>query len=1182
MERKFRYYTDSDGLSSNTVQCIYQDEKGYIWVGTADGLDRFNSCDFISYRSDYRRHHTLENNCIYSLCGDAQDASRIWVGTSDGVYVFDTRNETFVGLPIVVDGEEQRNLLIYSLAADVLGNMWIGTYGNGLFRYNIRRQTFEHYTAERYPDAFASNIVSKILIDSENNVWVAAGGGSLLGRYNPENNGFTGFRVEDALTHRPIPNISSMIEDSFGDLWVVGYACELYKFERARQRFTCNRPRNGTRYGRVRSMIESAPGAILLGTDHGLVSFDTKNRRFEEVDNGTSGRNGRLNDQFVHAMIKDSDGGIWIGTYFGGLNYLSPFSSFFTTISAGEGCGRIISRFCEDPDGNIWIGSDDGGLSLYDPQTERYERVVIDPLVPSPNIHALEVDGDRLWVGTYGSGLYCVELRTRRTRHFTRNDTGLDNLDVYSLYRDSRGRLWIGTKRGICRYDEAEDRIACVLELGHNSDVVDICEDHRGSLWFASTGNGLIRYVPAEDRFTRFSQDPKYGLPDFVSSLAVDGDRLWIGTQGKGLCRYEIGRDTLVMEFDRTIYGNCAVFQIIQNGNELWLTTNRGLLRYDGSAAAGPIRKYTSEDGLMANIFNVKSGIKSSTGHIYIGCNNGITKFYPYDLARQEGSVRLNVVFPDFRLSNRSVPIDSTVLTRTIDCQRQVRLQGRKISFSLDFVALNFSSPQRTVYRYRLENFDDKWITTGLDGGSGVQHVSYTNLPPDDYRFVVSASNNGEQFGEEAVVEIRVLPPWWMADGMIAGYVCLFLAAAGIGLCCLIRSVRRVRRERIAAAAIRDERDLLGNRVDSFADAAREIGALAALIYAPAEEVAREKGLPEGVRADVGTIRRNCGKMLDAVERILKLRTAGNSGFSPPLPPASVTDVSAVGPAAGRAGEDPVAVGKTAADADGDRSSGREDAPGAGVRPEVLFVGDNDEFAAFFAGHLAGRYAIRRAGGAAQAFGALQAERFSAVVCAVAPEEEAIRLCGLIRADLRLAGLPVVLISTDDAHAADALRAGADVCLRIPVSVDCLDGQLRALIERRNQLRLIFSKMPYRPFGEGGEPSSENRFMAQVNRYVTDHLSDSNISVDQIAEAVHVSRSQFFSRIKSLTGITPNEYLRTTRLKAAAELLAAPNGLRVTEICYKVGFTSTSYFAKCFQAQFGMLPNEYLERYRRD
>ena len=253
--------------------------------------------------------------------------------------------------------------------------------------------------------------------------------------------------------------------------------------------------------------------------------------------------------------------------------------------------------------------------------------------------------------------------------------------------------------------------------------------------------------------------------------------------------------------------------------------------------------------------------------------------------------------------------------------------------------------------------------------------------------------------------------------------------------------------------------------------------------------------------------------------------------------------------------------------------------------PDILLAEDNADFADFFVRHLSGSYTIHCATDGRQALDLLRSRSIAAVVSDVAMKGmDGVALCAAIRNDPALDHLPVVLVSVDSSSAAKvrALEAGADAYLEKPLSVDYLDCQIRALIGIRGRLRLKFSKMPYLVMdGDAASPSG-NRFMAQVNQYVMDNISNSNLSVEDIAAAVNVSRTLFFSRIKSLTGTTPNEFLRSTRLRVAAELLSKPNDLRVTEICYMVGFTSTSYFAKCFHAQFGMLPTEFMEKYRRE
>ena len=642
------------------------------------------------------------------------------------------------------------------------------------------------------------------------------------------------------------------------------------------------------------------------------------------------------------------------------------------------------------------------------------------------------------------------------------------------------------------------------------------------------------------------------------------------------------------------------------------------------------------------------------------------------------------------------------------------------MSFSLDFIALNFSSPLRTVYRYRLENFDDKWITTGLDEGAGVQHVSYTNLPPNRYRFVVSASTGGEQFGEEAVVEILVLPPWWMARAMIVAYgVLALLAVAGGGLW-LRRRIGRAHREQIASITRKNKLDLLEAKVSLFTEVANEIRTPVALIAAPVEQIAKRAGDLPGLRDDVDIIRKNCERLRTLVDQILNLKSAEEGEHAASRAPERVdvrevlrTVVAAVGDAVprrgiavhlglpgealtaemccdhfskivgqilgnayqfaesriditleGPGGEVPgdvfrvrvrddgagidraekarifepfytsdkcvsgsglgLAVAKSLATrmgavlgvesavgqwteftvtvplgaprpvpgSDGDSGVPAGQPAVAAVQPEVqkrlpdiLLAEDNADFADFFVRHLSGSYTIHCATNGRQALDLLRSRGIAAVVSDVAMKGmDGVALCAAIRNDPALDHLPVVLVSVDSSSAAKvrALEAGADAYLEKPLSVDYLDRQIRALIDIRGRLRLKFSKMPYLVMdGDAASPSG-NRFMAQVNQYVMDNISNSNLSVEDIAAAVNVSRTLFFSRIKSLTGTTPNEFLRSTRLRVAAELLSKPNDLRVTEICYMVGFTSTSYFAKCFHAQFGMLPTEFMEKYRRE
>ncbi len=1161
-EWRFRHYTDMEGLSSNTVQCIYQDHKGYIWAGTKGGLNRFNSHDFTKFYADYRKQHALNNDNIYCITGETPDSSdRLWIGTIDGVDIFDTRTQQFEHLQIAIDGKELDNVLVFTMLPDHAGNMWIGTLGHGLLRYNHAEKSFTQYDATSHPRLFERNTVAKIILDEDRNVWIGMGGSHIC-RYEPEQDNFTAFKVEDSLTRQPISRISTIHADNMDNIWVAGMAGDLFLFDRSTMRFSRNVP---TFTGNnIRAITEREKGVLLLGTEQGLISFNTRERTFRIEDDGRTEHQTGLKDNFIHSMLCDKDGGLWIGTYYGGLNYMPAGQNIFFSPEIPKGCGEIISCFCEDVDGKIWIGSDDGGLSLYNPSTERYRPIIVDYAHPNLNIHSLLIHNGKLWVGTITHGLYRVDLATMYVQKIGMHNMESIDFDVYSIFADTHGTLWIGTMRNICRYNPSTQSIEVVYDTNYNGRVANICEDAAGNIWFATNGNGLLKYTYTTKEFENFMTEGDNSIPPFISSLLVEENNLWIGTQGHGLLRYDIATKELTHEFADSSYGISTIFQIIHADKELWLTTNNGLINYGYKHPDRPLVRYTSEDGLSANIFNANSGIKTSSGYIYVGSNNGIDRFYPSDLKQQYNRKHIEVALSNLSILQQNLSGDKWVSYPKV-AEQGVRLRSRKISFNLSFIALNYSTPQRTTYRYKLENFDDEWITTDAYTLSGVRRVSYTNLTPATYKFMVSASHDGKEFGPATTFLLTILPPWWMSSGMITVYIIIVIAILIVIAALVRRRIANQHQEQIEALMHKNNLEILKTKFERFTDIASEIYTPLSLIIAPAESIANQKNLNDEVRKDAEMIQRNCNKLLQLVDSISEIDNSAGDAKSPPL------NIEGQHPEKENVTQQPTMLPQLFLE------------DGSEYKAMLLLVDQDKEFTDFFVRYFSSRYFVDSVSGGKEALERIGENRYDLILVDwQLPDMTGEEFCQAIRSDEVINDIPVIVLAKNSSPAAKSgmLSAGADLCIDKWASPDFATRQIHAVINSRNKLRIKYSKTPFAQSGRDNQSLVKNRFMAHVNDYIMDNVANTAITIEDIASAVGMSRTLFFTRIKQMTGLTPNEYLRTMRLKVAAELLAGDNKLRVSEICYMVGFSSTSYFAKCFQAQFGMLPNQYLEQYR--
>ena len=742
-ELKFRYYNEENGMPSNTINCIYQDKEGLIWFGTDDGLVQYDTYDLKTWRHDPNNPASIGCNNIYCIHEDNDGI--LWIGTDRGIFIYDKKKDSFKTPNM---NRHFSELFIKSIASDKQGRLWISTLGNGVIMYDKGNESIKNWnTKSKSDEKICSDYVPKIITDPLGNIWCIAAG-CWLYKYENKTGEFAKILIQDKETGITEKNAYSMCLDYSGDLWIAGWDNGIFHFDKESESFTNYLTQNGKAVieGRIHTLTESEPGIVILGSDHGITFFNSAKNQYHTISYSKDNVRG-LSDDFVHDIVKDREGGLWIATYFGGVNYANPHSSnfIFRTCTPDASSGRIISRFCEMQDGRILIGTDDGGLFIYDPHKDITKPILIDKDNAKLNIHALLAEDSVLWVGTYSNGLYKMNLETGTTEHFPRvsdTDENPNNDSVYSLYRDRNGIMWIGTKTGVNIL--SPKGFSKVAQLGFNCDIIEIRGDSKGGIWFASVNNGLIKYEPKTQEIHIKSNS--INIPKQLLSMCISRDRIWIGTAGKGLFIYDIERDlseTVPIIINGEEYTDLTIYQIINNEENIWLTSNIGLIRYNVTSRKANL--YTKEDGLYTNIFNNNSGIISSKGRIFLGTNGGFNIFSPSQIFNRV------IIPPPTHIS-------------------QYKIDGN--SLSVKFSALSYISPQKNRYRYILEDYDKEWQYLPYPKNN----VSWTDLPAGRYTFKVQSCNDNEIWGDESVIPVRIEPRWWASGTSITAYILLIIA----------------------------------------------------------------------------------------------------------------------------------------------------------------------------------------------------------------------------------------------------------------------------------------------------------------------------------------------------------------------------------------------------------------------
>lgn len=825
IEFRFKRYSLEQGLSQGSVYAIEQDRRGFLWVGTQDGLNRFDGYRFRVFNHSPFDTTSLSHNRVTSLCADRR--GNLWVGTGRGLNLMRFGGETFTRYlndPLRPESLCGDNITcIYSDSHDVL---WIGTE-EGLDQFDQGTAGFVHHRYDPEDEhSLCSNKIIDLYEDANGTMWVGTRGG--LNRFDRASERFDRFVPEPTSGHGAGNVIRAIAAADDGTLYL-GTGAGLLALDIAtgnfqRHELTGEAGRQlGNAAGRVAisDIIVDSSGRIWAGTPRGIVvlspeSGDFVNLKHDHEDDAS------LSFDSVTRLFEDNSEVVWVGTYGYGLNSWSPYLNKFGLYRyRAEGSNGLsfksVRAIYEEPSGALWVGGYGGGLNRLDPATGEFART---EGVPYGTAYAVLGDPDApeqlLWIGTEGAGLLSYDVERRQFRRYPTGDSGgsaLAGRFVYAMCADPEGRLWIGTEMGINVFDRATGDFSLFDCCPGGRRIRAIAKDRSGAMWVGASG-GLARLDPGAEDFVHYLHDPadptSLSNENVLCVLEDSRGQIWVGTNGGGLNRLNRPRGTFTHYLKKDGLPNNVVYGILEDCNgALWISTNAGISRFD--TQSGSFHNYTLGDGLQSLEFNANAYHRGMSGKLYFGGISGLNVIDPDNM--REDPHAPAVVLTEFSLSSRPVTpseeIDGRLLlARPIAETARLELAHSDDIISFELAGLNLAAPSRTCYAYKLEGFEDQWIDIG-----NRRHITFTNLKPGEYRLLVKGANSDGVWSDAPTsLALTISPPFWQEWW----FRCLTLAALGALTLGIYRLRTRMYRRR--GAELNRSKDFLNSIINALDD----------------------------------------------------------------------------------------------------------------------------------------------------------------------------------------------------------------------------------------------------------------------------------------------------------------------------------------------------------------------------
>lgn len=868
----FKHYQADDGLAHNSVTSIIQDNKGIIWIGSRGGLNSFDGYTFKTYKNKKNKFGNIGNNVVTIIAEDKN--GMLWIGTGQGIFKYDPYKEVFTAL---------------DTAPQIYINQILIDDQNNLF-FLAEKQLYQYIQKENKMVDLNMQ-ASCLAIDSNMNLWMGTDDG-LISTYNLRNKSIASVRIIDQQVPANLRSISKIFPTRNHEL-LVGCFKQGLKSYHTKTGLIKSLPLynsdNTDMY--VRDITAGSDQKYWVATESGIYIHDLATNTSRNLRK-RAGDPYSIADNAVYTVCRDKEGGMWAGSFFGGLNYYSKenarFEKYYPLLGTNSISGSAVREICSDNKGNLWIGTEDAGFNKFNLKTGRFTNYTSTGKkgdVSYPNIHGLLAFDDQLFIGPFLHGMEVMDMRSGLIKERfkligDKNDQVSDFVICIYLTKDST--LLIGTAyngSGLFAYDRKRKTFARIQQIPYNTYVFDIKEDQKGNIWTGSVAQGAFYYNPKTGKHgnIRFgdkvknksvNEFPVYGI------LEDSNHAMWFTTEGGGLIRLSPDRKTFKKFTTENGLPSNVLFRMLEDDSKhLWISSLKGLICFD--MRTEQFKTYTQSNGLITDQFNFNSAYKDNNGKMYFGSVKGMIAFDPK--AFEQKGIAPSTYITGFQINNQEIipGINKSPLNKSILYTDSIVLAHDQNNFSIEFAALNYSSPEVTRYEYLMQGLDKN--RTYL---SSNRKAYFTDLSAGNYTFIVRAkSNAGSWTGKERLLFIKILPPFWKSYAAYFFYLLVLAISLFWSVRYYHRYLERKNLNKLQRFEHEKEKEIYQAKIEFFTNIAHEIQTPLTLILGPVERMIKKTAEQTGIKKSLLMVEKNAKRLAELTSQLLDFRKTEMNQF---------------------------------------------------------------------------------------------------------------------------------------------------------------------------------------------------------------------------------------------------------------------------------------------------------------